>query len=53
MSFIYCLVLIAIAWVLSALVNGVNDIWFIFGNSPLWLTAIVISSAIAWLVSDP
>ncbi|MEM1280429.1 MAG: hypothetical protein AAGG53_10515 [Cyanobacteria bacterium P01_H01_bin.152] len=53
MSLIYGLVLITIAWLLSALVDSFNDIGAVILSLPLWLTVIVVSSAIAWLVSDP
>ncbi|NEQ47976.1 MAG: hypothetical protein F6K00_32370 [Leptolyngbya sp. SIOISBB] len=53
MSFIYGLILIAMVWALSVLVDGITNIGAWFGSLPLWLTAIVLSSAIAWIVSDP
>ncbi|MEL6382355.1 MAG: hypothetical protein AAFQ89_07765 [Cyanobacteria bacterium J06626_18] len=52
MSLIFSIVLIAIAWLLSALVDGLPYVWHIFGMVPSWLFWIVSASIIAWFVSD-
>ena len=53
MSFIFGLGLIAIAWILSALINGVPEFWHLFDRLPWWVLGIGITSAIAWFVSEP
>jgi len=53
MSFIVGLILIAIAWFFSALINGMLETWHLFDRLPLWLMGVVLASAIAYFVSEP
>jgi len=53
MSFIFSLVLIAIAWILSAFINDMLEFWYLFDRLPWWVIGIGITSAIAWFVSEP
>lgn len=53
MSIFYCLVLIAIAWALSAFTIGLLHVWHLFSVLPLWLTGLLLASAIALFVSEP
>ncbi|MBE7385354.1 MAG: hypothetical protein F6J95_028640 [Leptolyngbya sp. SIO1E4] len=53
MSLLFSIVLIAIACLISQLVDGLPHFWHIFSIAPLWLIGIVAASIVAWFVSDP
>lgn len=53
MSLFFALVLVAIAWFMSTIINGLPELWHIgFSIGPWWLTAALIASALAWFISD-
>ncbi|WP_160299602.1 hypothetical protein [Leptolyngbya iicbica] len=53
MSFIYCLILIAIAWALSTFIDSLASIGALFGGLPMWLGLAVVAGVMAWLVGEP
>ncbi len=53
MSFIYGLVLIAIAWALSTLVDGWANVGTLLSSLPTWLGLIAIAGILSWLIGEP
>ena len=53
MSFIYGLVLIAIAWALSTLVDGLANVGTLLSSLPTWLGLIAIAGILSWLIGEP
>ncbi|HEY9889812.1 MAG TPA: hypothetical protein V6D02_15500 [Candidatus Obscuribacterales bacterium] len=53
MSLIWALVLIAIAWALSSVIDAIPHLWQGVAIAPGWLIALVVVAGLAWLVSDP
>jgi hypothetical protein len=53
MSLFFTLVLIAIAWLFSTLIDGIPHLWQLFTLAPLWLLGLLLAGVIAWFVSDP
>jgi divalent metal cation (Fe/Co/Zn/Cd) transporter len=53
MSFIYCLILIAIAWALSTFIDSLSNVGALLGSLPMWLGLAAIAGIISWLVGEP
>lgn len=53
MSLVFGVILIAIARLFSAIIDGLPHLGHIFSIAPLWLTSIVVMGAVSWLISEP
>jgi hypothetical protein len=55
MSLFFTMVLIAIAWLMSAFINGMAHLWHLttlLAAIPLWLVGAIAVGLLAWFVSD-
>lgn len=53
MSLIFALVLIAIARLLTAVVDGLPHVWHSISCIPGWLVGATLVGLVAWVASDP
>lgn len=53
MSLFFCFVLIAIAWLLSAVIDGMAHLGQLLAILPLWLEGAIVVGLLAWLVGEP
>ncbi|MDB9527438.1 hypothetical protein PN498_15675 [Oscillatoria sp. CS-180] len=54
MSLIFTLILIAIAYLVTAVIDGLPHlVGYLLPPTPLWLVAAVVVSIVAWLISEP
>jgi hypothetical protein len=56
MSLFFTLVLIAIAWLMSAFIDGMAHFWHLttlVTLTPLWVVGAIAIGLLAWFVSEP
>lgn len=53
MGLFWGVILIAIAWFFSSLIDGIPNLWHLTNGLPLWLIGLLTASAIAYFVSEP
>ena len=52
MSLFFMMALIAIAWLFSAIVDGLPHLWHMVMGFPLWLPGLFMIGVATWLMGD-
>lgn len=53
MSLVSLLAIVAIACMVSWMVDYMPDMWHLVSPAPVWLTGFAIASIISWLIKEP